>query len=63
MDRRTNARQAWYMGFYEIEGVGQDYPAQYRRAVNAVTSDDVLRVAGTYLSTLTVVVLRSPQGR
>lgn len=63
MDRRTNARQAWYMGFYEIEGVGDDYPARYRRAVEAVTADDVLRVARTYLTTLTIVVLRPSPGR
>jgi predicted Zn-dependent peptidase len=63
MDRRTNARQAWYMGFYEIEGVGDDYAARYRRAVQAVTADDVLRVARTYLSTLTIVVLRPSPGR
>jgi predicted Zn-dependent peptidase len=60
MDRRTNARQAWYMGFYDIEGVGQDYPARYRRAVEAVTGGDLLRVAKTYLGTLTIVVLRPP---
>ena len=63
MDRRTNARQAWYMGFYEIEAVGQDYPARYRRAVEAVTIDDVLRVARAYLNTLTIVVLQPPSGR
>jgi zinc protease len=63
MDRRTNARQAWYMGFYEIEGVGQDFPERYRRAVEAVTADDVLRVARATLGTLTVVVLRPPAGR
>jgi predicted Zn-dependent peptidase len=63
MDRRTNARQAWYMGFYEIEGVGQDFPDRYRRAVEAVTADDVLRVARATLGTLTVVVLRPPAGR
>ena len=45
MDRRTNERQAWYLAFYEIEGVGQDYPERYRKAVEAVTADDVRRAA------------------
>jgi predicted Zn-dependent peptidase len=63
MDRRTNARQAWYLGFYEVEGVGQDFPERYRRAVAAVTAEDVRRVARTSLGTLTVVVLRPPPAR
>jgi zinc protease len=63
MDRRTNERQAWYAGFYTVEGVGLEYPARYRRAVEAVTAADVLRVARTYLTTLTTVVLQPPRSR
>jgi zinc protease len=58
MDRRTNARQAWYLAFYEIEAVGQGYADKYRRAVEAVTAQDVLRVARAYLTTVTTVVLK-----
>jgi zinc protease len=63
MDRRTNARLAWYLAFYAVERVGDDYPERYRRAVEAVTAADVRRVAQTYLSTLTTVVLRPPAAR
>lgn len=63
MDRRTNERQTWYLNFYEVEGVGQQYPARYRRAVEAVTSADVQRVAKTYLDTVTTVVLGPPRAR
>ena len=63
MDRRTNERQAWYAGFYTVEGVGLEYPARYRRAVEAVSAADVLRVAQTYLTNLTTVVLEPPRGR
>lgn len=63
MDRRTSARLAWYMAFYEVEGVGQDFPERYRRVVQAVTAEDLLRVARTYLGALTIVVLRPPPGR
>ncbi|MGH7313724.1 MAG: M16 family metallopeptidase [Candidatus Rokuibacteriota bacterium] len=63
MDRRTNARQAWYMAFYEVQGVGQQFPERYRRAVEAVTAADVLRVARAYLDPLTLVVLRPPTTR
>jgi predicted Zn-dependent peptidase len=58
LDRRTNARQAWYLAFYELVGVGLDYPERFRKAVEAVTAEDVRRVARAYLGTLTTVVLR-----
>jgi predicted Zn-dependent peptidase len=60
MDRRTNERQAWYLAFYEIEGVGLDYPERYRRALEAVTAADVQRVAETYLMPPAILVLRPP---
>jgi predicted Zn-dependent peptidase len=63
MDRRTNARQAWYLAFYESLGVGYDFPTRYRQAVEAVTAADVLRVAKTYLQPLTTVVLKPPKSR
>ena len=63
MDRRTNERQAWYVGFYTLEGVGLEYPARYRRAIDSVTAADVLRAAQTYLTTLTTVVLEPPPTR
>jgi predicted Zn-dependent peptidase len=58
MDRRTSGRVAWYLAFYEIQGVGQAFPDRYRRAVEAVTPADIQRVARAYLTTLTTVVLR-----
>ena len=60
MDRRTNERRAWYLGFYDVEGVGADYPERYRRDVERVGATDVLRVARRYLTGLTTVVLRPP---
>jgi zinc protease len=63
MDRRTNERQAWYLGFYTVQGVGLDYPARYRRAIDAVNAADVQRAAQTYLATLTTIVLEPPRTR
>jgi predicted Zn-dependent peptidase len=58
MDRRTNGRLAWYLAFYEVEGVGQQFPDRYRQAVQAVTAADLQRVARAYLANPTTVVLR-----
>jgi predicted Zn-dependent peptidase len=57
LDRRTNARLSWYDGFFESLGVGPGFAERYVRAVEAVTADDVQRVARTYLSAPTVVTL------
>jgi zinc protease len=58
MDRRTNERQAWYLAFYEVEGVGLDYPDRYRRALEAVTAADVQRVADAYLAPAATLLLQ-----
>lgn len=62
MDRRTNARQAWHLAFYEVQEVGLDFGERYRRAVQAVTAEDVRRAARRYLDPLAVTVLRPPGG-
>ncbi len=58
MDRRTNARLAWYLAFYETVGAGWDFPDRYLRAVEAVTAEDVARVAERYLTRPSIVVLQ-----
>jgi predicted Zn-dependent peptidase len=62
LDRRTNARLAWYQAFFESAGVGHDFDHRYRRDVEAVSRADVERVARTYLAAPTTVVL-SPAPR
>jgi zinc protease len=57
LDRRTNARLAWYDAFFEALGVGTDFPDRYARAVETVTAEDVQRVARTYLTAPTIVTL------
>jgi zinc protease len=57
LDRRTNARLAWYDAFFEALGVGRDFADRYTRAVEAVSAEDVLRVARTYLAAPTIVTL------
>ncbi|MGH7403025.1 MAG: M16 family metallopeptidase, partial [Candidatus Rokuibacteriota bacterium] len=61
MDRRTNARQAWYLAAYEESGVGYEFLDRYVGAVRAVTAADVQRVAERYLAVLrTVIVTPTP---
>lgn len=60
MNRRTSARHAWYLAYFEVVGAGWDFPDRYRRAVEAVTVDDLTRAAERVLERATVVVLRPP---
>lgn len=57
MDRRSNARHAWYLAFFEGLGLGWDFPERYARAVEAVTAAEVRAAADRYLGTPTTVVL------
>lgn len=58
MDRRTNARQVWYLAFFELAGVGHEFLDRYAKAVEAVTLEDIQRVASRYLASPTVTVLK-----
>jgi predicted Zn-dependent peptidase len=58
MDRRTNARQAWYLAGYEESGVGYEFLDRYVAAVRAVTAADVQRVAQRYLPVLRTVIVQ-----
>src|SRR5206468_3275096 len=61
MDRRTNARQAWYLAAFEAAGVGHEFLDRYVAAVRRVTAADVQRVAQRYLKgPRTVVVQPKP---
>jgi zinc protease len=58
MDRRTNARLAWYLAFFETIGAGWDFPERYARALDAVTAQDVARAAERYLTRPSIIVLQ-----
>ena len=61
MDRRTNARQAWYMASLEVAGVGHEFLDRYTAQVRAATAADVQRAAQRYLATLRTVVASPAQ--
>ena len=58
MDRQTNARQAWYLAFYETAGVGYEFLDRYAAAVKKVTPGDVQRVAKKYATTVRTVIVK-----
>ena len=60
MDRRTNARQAWYLASLEQAGVGYEFLDRYTAQVRAATAADLQRVAQRYLATVRTVVVRPP---
>lgn len=60
MDRRTNARQAWYLAAAELAGVGQGFFDRHAANVGKVTPADVQRVARQYLGVLRTVVVQPP---
>ncbi len=57
MDRRTNARQAWYLASYEVAGVGYEFLDRYVARVRQITAADVQRAAQRYLSPLRTVIV------
>jgi zinc protease len=60
MDRRTNARQAWYLASYELAGVGYDYADRYAARVKSVTAADIMRVARRYFPAIRTVAVEPP---
>jgi predicted Zn-dependent peptidase len=56
LDLRTNARQSFYLGFFELMGAGHAYAARYPAAIEAVTSEAVQRVASWLTESATAVV-------
>jgi len=58
MDRRTNARQAWYLAAAELAGVGHQYFDVYATNVKKVTPADVQRVARRYLGVVRTVIVQ-----
>jgi len=58
MDRRTNARQAWYLAAAEMAGLPHDYFDVYAARVKKVSAADVQRVARQYLGVVRTVIVQ-----
>ena len=48
---------AKFLAQIDFYGLGSDYPERYASLINAVTADDILRVAGKYLQPENVLVI------
>ncbi|NQU17464.1 MAG: insulinase family protein [Candidatus Saganbacteria bacterium] len=50
-------RQAWYLGWFEAMGVGYQMDQVYKKDIDSVSADDILRVAKKYLNKHCMVIL------
>ena len=53
----TQQNYAKFISLVEYYGLGSDYPDKYPSLINAVTGQDILRVAGKYLKPENVIVI------
>ena len=60
MDRRTNARQAWYLASLEVQGVGYEFLDRYIGQVRQVTKEQIQGAAQKYLARLRTVIVAPP---
>ena len=57
MDHERNKKQAFYLGFYELLGVGYLFDEEYPQKIEAVTSLQIKRVAQRYFQNYTLAVI------
>ncbi|MFH1075108.1 MAG: pitrilysin family protein [Candidatus Firestonebacteria bacterium] len=59
LDKQTNARKAWYLGWYEIMGKGFAYIDGYAEDISKVAKADINRAAGRYFNNHVLAVMES----
>jgi zinc protease len=63
LDHQTNIRQAWYLGYWEILGLGCDYDDKFIEQVYSISAEDILNVAkSTFSNSPTIVEILSSSG-
>ena len=61
LDHQTNLRQGWYLGFWEIMGLGCEYDKRYIEDIEKITLDDIQTVAKKIFSQKHIVVELAPK--
>jgi len=61
IDHQTNLQQAWYLGFWEIIGMGYDYDQQYIKDLDKISISEVRRVAKKIFSSPKIVIELVPK--
>ena len=56
----TNSQQSYYLGYYDIMGVGSEFDVDVEKKIKSVTPEDVKRVANRYLSQKSVTSILAP---
>lgn len=63
IDRQTIARQAWYLGWWEIMGNGCNYDEKYLQDLLLVSAEDVQKAANKYFTEQYVQIKIVPKKR
>jgi len=57
LDHQTRLRQAWYLGFYEVMGLGWKMDQEFPKRIEEVTPEDVNRAIVEYIDKYHCVVV------
>jgi len=57
LDHQTRLRQAWYLGFYELMGLGWRMDEEFPRRIETVGVEEVRRVASKYIDKYHCVIV------
>ncbi|MDD3593937.1 MAG: pitrilysin family protein [Candidatus Gastranaerophilales bacterium] len=57
----TNSQQSYYLGYYELLGLGAEFDEHLNEKINAITPQDVQNIAKKYLSEKSVISLLAPK--
>lgn len=57
LDHQTRLRQAWYLGFYEVMGMGWEMDGEFPRRIEEVSLEDILSALSRYVDDHHCVVI------
>ncbi len=58
LDRQVRQRQAWYMGFYEVMGLGWEMDREFPERIKEVSLDDIKEAVKKYIDEYHCVVVK-----